>query len=184
MNNKVTYITLITCTAFIAVLLGYGYYNITSNEPQAQKGARYIEKISGFETDTKIEIIYSSFDNKTHKENIIINENKIIILNSPNIKNIKEISYRVQKPNNTFIDVEASSNKIQFNINISGLEKDSAVNIGNNEGVNNTFIPVDWAGRIALEISQNPNNAGFCLSFKENTNNMMICHNIKTQVAS
>ena len=57
MNNKVTYITLITCTAFIAVLLGYGYYNITSNEPQAQKGARYIEKISGFETDTKIEII-------------------------------------------------------------------------------------------------------------------------------
>lgn len=160
--------------AGVAILYGFAQTatKTTTNEP---KYDYYV----GFESSDTIEVTYIYADKSLTAETIRP-ATKSEVLSKDNLTGIM---YVIKNSQDDFIDINALSTKNNVKITASGLSADSK--LATTIGTQNTpqFIPVDWSGRIELNMPTNQPNLSFCLHLVTE-NKQMICHNQHKKVAA
>ncbi len=161
-----------------------------------QNTINYAEKFEGFKAGTVLKVEYISNKENSPSDQAIIKQNKTTATfnnNNALTHNAQyQVLYIIIDNNQHYIDASLTFNKRNGDLRatLAGLKSGERVSLIINNQIYHHPTPVDWAGRIELQLSALPSldNATICMKINRNNNqDATLCHHCplaKRQVRS
>lgn len=153
-NKQIVFIMSGLFLIFIVCLYAFSLYT-----PKIKNTAtiNYSEKLSGFQIGTTAKIEYLTQGNSTASTISILDSNPITSIDQTHILQKAghySVNFIIQAPEKKHLDVEMNINKRTNNFQtiISGLLQKSNVSLTVGNQKYYTKIPVDWSGRLTLDL--------------------------------